>query len=304
MALSRSGDQCRRFSRSAADGVQGKHELVVGDLSDKNALAEACSGVDCVFHCAGYAHAFSAKDDDETRLQWAVNYEGTRSLVSVAVASGVRRIVFLSSVKAMGEPGEVCVDESFVAAPESDYGKAKRAAEDVVLAAGADHGLHVVNLRLSMVYGAGGHGNLERMGRLVRRGLFPPLPETGNRRSMVHVDDAVAAMRLVAADDRASGQTYIVAGHEAPSGRELYQAMRSVLGRNSSHWAVPDGVLRALGSVGDIGGEVLQRRLPLNSEVIGRLLGSACYSSEKIAKDLGWKAQVSLHNGLAEMFGV
>lgn len=56
--------------------------------------------------------------------------------------------------------------------------------------------MHVVNLRLAMVYGAGGRGNLERMARLIRCGLFPPLPETGNHRSLVHVDDVVSVMRL------------------------------------------------------------------------------------------------------------
>ena len=65
-----------------------------------------------------------------------------------------------------------------------------------MLEAGRRHGMHVVNLRLAMVYGAGGRGNLERMGRLVRRGLFPPLPETGNRRSLIHVDDVVDVMRF------------------------------------------------------------------------------------------------------------
>jgi len=303
-ALSHSGDECRVFGRSGATGVWGKYECILGDLSDRKAMGEACSGIDCVFHCAGYAHAFGAQGDEEARLQWAVNYEGTRSLVSAAAVAGVRRLVFLSSVKAMGDPEAACVDECFAGLPESEYGRAKRAAEDVVLEAGAIYGMHVVNLRLSMVYGAGGHGNLERMGRLVRRGIFPPLPETGNRRSMVHVVDAVGAMMLAATDDRASGETYIVAGPEAPSGRELYQAMRSVLGMNPSHWALPEGVIRAVGSVGDIGGHLLQRRLPVNSEAVGRLLDSACYSSGKIAKELGWSARVSLHEGLAEMFGL
>ena len=123
----------------------------------------------------------------------------------------------------------------FPGSPETAYGQAKRAAEAAVLDAGQRHGMHVVNLRLAMVYGAGGRGNLERMGRLVRRGLFPPLPETGNHRSLVHVDDVVAAMRLVAADEQANGRTYIVASPEAPSGRALVRCAACGAGDAAMH---------------------------------------------------------------------
>ena len=147
-----------------------------------------------------------------------------------------------------------------------------------MLEAGRRYGMHVVNLRLAMVYGSGGRGNLERMGRLVQRGLFPPLPETGNHRSLVHVDDVVAAMRLVAEDDRANGRTYIVAAPEAPSGRELFDALREVLGMPPFTWAVPASALRLAGRVGDGLEAITRRRLPLDSEALERLLGSAWYS--------------------------
>jgi len=301
-AIAKEGRSVRVFCRSPI-GV-GMYEGVVGDVFDQEALRAACSGVDCVFHCAGYAHAFAAVGDDEAWLQWDVNVVGTKNLINAAAAQGVRHFVFLSSVKAMGEPGQSCVDEHFAAPPESDYGKAKLAAEKAVLDAAARHGMHVVNLRLCMVYGAGGRGNLERMGRMVRRGLFPPLPETGNRRSLVHVDDVVDAMMLVAEDERAAGKTYIIAGPDAPSGHELYQAMRSILGMKPAWWVVPQSVLRVGGRMGDMGKRVLQRRLPVDSEVIGRLLDSAWYSALHIEEELGWKARISLKDGLSEMFGV
>ena len=91
-------------------------------------------------------------------------------MLRAAAEAGVRRFVHLSSVKAMAEPGRDCVDEDWPGAPLTDYGRAKRAAEQAVLQAGAQHGMHVVNLRLSMVYGHGGRGNLERMARAVAQG--------------------------------------------------------------------------------------------------------------------------------------
>ncbi|MFN3595635.1 MAG: NAD-dependent epimerase/dehydratase family protein, partial [Thiobacillaceae bacterium] len=161
----------------------GRVGEAVGDLLDPASLARACEGVDTVFHCAGYAHAFASSDPD---AHWRIDFEGTRNLVQAASEAGVRRFVFLSSVKAMAEPNDACVDEDWPGEPATPYGKAKRAAEEAVLDAGAKYGMHVVNLRLAMVYGRGGRGNLERMARAIRAGWFPRLPETGNRRSLVH----------------------------------------------------------------------------------------------------------------------
>jgi nucleoside-diphosphate-sugar epimerase len=298
-SLREAGSPCVGLVRSGSAGA----DLRIADLADKSALTVACAGADRVFHCAGYAHAFSSLSGDDSALHWQVNFEGTRNLVEAAGAAGVKRFVFLSSVKAMAEPGLSCADEDFPGNPETAYGQAKRAAEQAVLEVGARYGMHVVNLRLAMVYGSGGRGNLERMGRLVRRGLFPPLPETGNHRSLVHVDDVVAAMRLVADDDRANGRTYIVAAPEAPSGRQLYDALRQALAMAPLAWEVPAVLLRIGGRVGDGLEALMRRRMPLDSEALDRLLGSAWYSPARIERELGWRAQISLRDGLREMFG-
>ena len=298
-ALNKDHCSCIALSRQPVPGVNN----VTTYLDDISALASACTGVDTVFHCAGYAHAFSSLSGEDAEQHWLVNFEGTRNLVGAAGRAGVKRFVFLSSVKAMAEPGGVCADEDFPGEPISAYGQSKRAAEAAVQEAGERFGMHVVNLRLTMVYGAGGHGNLERMGRLVHRGLFPPLPETGNRRSLVHVSDVVAAMRLVADDDQARGRTYIITGPQAPSGRQLFDTMRKVLGLPVRRWAVPQSALCLAARCGDGLEAMLKRRLPLDSEALDRLLGSAWYSSSLIEKELGWQAKIPLEEGLREMFG-
>lgn len=274
---------------------------VPGNLCDPASLAQACIGVGTVFHCAGYAHAFSSLNEDDAALHWQINFEGTQNLLRVCADAGVKRFIFLSSVKAMAEPGRLCVDETYAGEPSAAYGKSKLAAEKAVLEAGNRHGMHVVNLRLSMVYGSGGRGNLERMGCLVKRGLFPPLPETGNHRSLVHVDDVVSAMHLVASDSRANGQTYIIASQHAPSGRALFDALRQAQGLPPCHWSVPASLLWGGARVGDCLEKLAGRRLPLDSEVVDRLLNSAWYSSARIERELGWRAQVSLIDGLSEM---
>lgn len=290
------GDGARALVRSKDRGP----DRVVGDLLDRDSLRAACAGIDTVFHCAGYAHAFSASDPDAHRR---INFEGTCNLLDAAVRAGVRRFVFLSSVKAMAEPGDGCVDEDWPGMPETPYGQAKRAAEERVWEAGVKHGMHVVNLRLAMVYGSGGRGNLERMARGIRAGWFPPLPETGNRRSLVHVDDVVAAIRLVADAPAANGRTYIVADPEACSGRHLYDALREALRMPPATWRIPAPVLRFAGRLGDGAGVLLRRPLPMNAEIVDRLLGSACYSPLRIERELGWRAKVALVDGIKEMLG-
>ena len=266
-----------------------KPQLVRGDLFDFPSLVSACEGVDTVFHCAGYAHAFKSSD---TNLCWRVNYDGTCNLMTAAAEAGVRRFVFLSSVKAMAHPGDFCADEEFSGEPVTDYGKSKRAAENVVLEVGAKYGMHVVNLRLAMVYGLGGRGNLERMARAIQSGWFPPLPETGNRRSLVHIQDVVEVVRMVAERPESDGRTYIIADKNAYSGRQIYEHIRAALGLSTkSSFEVPESLLRTAGR--------LNNRL---GEVVDRLIGSECYSPARIELELGWQARVNLSAGLREMF--
>jgi UDP-glucose 4-epimerase len=296
----------RPCDRALVRSACGVPNAVVGDILNPASLAVACQGVDTVFHCAGYAHAFASISPD---THWRINHEGTRNLLTAAGEAGVHRFVFLSSVKSMAEPGSSCADEDWRGEPASAYGKAKRAAEEAALDAGARYGMHVVNLRLAMVYGRGGRGNLERMARGIAAGWFPPLPESGNRRSLVHVDDVVAVMRLVAERAEANGRTYIIADPQPYSGREIYNAIRCVLTQGAVPPAptfarpVPAVVLRAGGAVGDLLGALLRRPLPMNSEVVDRLLGSAWYSPARIERELGWRAQVGLIDGLREMLG-
>lgn len=298
--LTRRSEDCRVLVRQE----YGSQHAVRAALDDTTALEAACVNIDCVIHCAGYAHAFSTRSGDEARQHWLINFEGTRNLVEAAGRAGVRRFVFLSSVKAMADPGEVCANEDFVGEPEGEYGLSKRAAEEVVLATARHYEMHVVNLRLCMVYGAGGRGNLERMGRLVCKGLFPPLPETGNRRSLVHVDDVVMAIMAVATDWRASGKTYIICGPDAPSGRQLFMALRESAGLKPCNWSLPVSLLRFSARIGDGLGKLIGHRMPLNGEVLQRLLGSACYDGSRIQVEIGWKPVIQLKDGLKEMLRI
>ncbi len=274
-------------NRALVRSPSGLRGSVVADLLIPSSLINVCQGVDTVFHCAGYAHAFNSSDDE---MHWRINYEGTLNLLTAAGEAGVKSFVFLSSVKAMADPGEDCIDEDWPGVPISPYGKAKRAAESAVLEAGAKYGMHVVNLRLTMVYGRGGRGNLERMVQGLRAGWFPRLPETGNRRSLVHVDDVVNVIRLAAERPEANGRTYIVADPQPYSGRDLCEAILAIPPTPTFSWSLPAWVLQ---TAGRMHGEL--------EEVVKRLTGSACYYPGRIERELGWRARIGLADGLKEM---
>ncbi len=274
--------------------------LATGDVCDPQAMKTAAAGCEMVFHLAGKAHALTEAAGQEESYQ-AVNVEGTRNVLAGAVAGGAKVFVLFSSVKAMGEGDGCCVDESFDWAPETPYGRSKLEAERLVLDIGRRSGLHVACLRLPLVYGPGAKGNLFRMIAAIDKGVFPPLSELGNRRSMVHVDDVVQASVLVSAARAADGRCYIVTDGRAYSTRELYVMICESLGKKPLAWHVPVWALKMAATVGDVFGIVWGKRFVIDSDALGRLIGSAWYSSERIARELGYRPTRSFATALPEM---
>lgn len=298
--------RCRGMLRagSAMDSARIFSDAMQADLMDAASLARVCTDVDAIIHCAGHAHAFNEREGDAVRTQMGINFLGTRNLLDAAVKNGVRHFVYLSSVKAAGLPGAACADECWPEEPETVYGQAKKRAEQAVLQISKKHGMKATCLRLAMVYGRGSKGNLERMMRGVQGRWFPPLPHNQSRRSLVHVSDVVDAAWTVLNDPRAAGKVYIIADPQTYSGGEIYDAIRTALGRGQPLWRVPGHWLRRWGRWGDRGARILRRPLPLNSEVVERLLGAESYSAAKIESELGWRAQVELVDGLRESLGI
>ncbi len=281
--------------------LNGSVTSIMANLTDASDLEIACSGVETVFHLASYAHSTDQDNTREGRLHWETTVEGTRAVLSAAQAAGVRRFVFLSSVKVMGEGGGVCLDETAREVPTTHYGRAKLVAERLVLAAGREHGIHVAVLRLPLVYGPGNKGNIPRMIAAIDRGRFPPWPNVQNRRSMVHVDDVVLALLLAAEAPVASGQIYLVTDGCTYSTRELYEAICRTLDRLVPPWSVPVWGLWVAARLGDGLHKVFGRNVPLTTDTLGKLLGSAYYSNKKICAELGFEPRYSIYEALPEM---
>ena len=278
--LSTMESNVRLLARSKANN----YETIVCNLGQDRIPGYALESIDTVFHLAGLAHDIQ-NPSKVKNLYRTINVDATVELARLAVESGVKRFVFISSVKAGGLPlSEHCASESEQGNPEGVYGKTKRDAELKLLKIGKESGMHVSIVRPSLVYGPDVKGNLQLMLSSIKDGWFPPLPETGNQRSMIHVDDLVRAILLVADDDRANGEIFIAADGTPYSSRDIYNAMCNVLGKSIPKWSVPKSLFDMVSLIS-----------PHIKYKVDKLLGDECYSSKKLEK-LGFKAQKILRD--------
>ena len=268
--------------RLLARSEVSNYETVVCNLRQDRIPKRTLVSIDTVFHLAGFAH--DMQDPSKVKnLYHTVNIEATVELARLAVESGVKRFVFVSSIKAGGLPlSEHCASEGDQNDPEGVYGNTKREAELKLLKIGKESSMHVSIIRPSLVYGPNAKGNLQLMLSGIKKGWFPALPETNNKRSMIHVDDLVRAILLVADDDRANGEIFIATDGTPHSSREIYNAMCSALGKSIPKWSVPKFLFDMTSLIN-----------PRIKDKLNKLLGDECYSSAKL-EALGFKAQKTL----------
>ena len=291
--LKAAGWQVRAIMRRPVPGPWDASVLI--NLGREPVPLETLADVDCVFHLAGKAHALAQGPGADEEYQRA-NCRSTLDLLAASRAQGVRGFVYFSSVKAIGDgPGR----DSSEPAAMSPYGRSKRAAEDAVLTSGAVP--HPVVLRPALVYGPNPKGYLELLIRAVRAGWFPPLPDLGNARSMVHRDDLVEAALRCAIDPRARSQTYVVTDGTPYSTRQVYEFILTSLGRRVPGWTLPPGLLHVAARGGDVLGRIRGRRFVFDSDVLDKLIGSAVYDGSQICRELGFRPHRGLGESMAEI---
>ena len=273
--------------------------VIEGDIRDAAKMKEAAAGANLVFHLAGRAHALSqlGEDDDAYR---PLNVEGTRNVLEGALAGGAQAIVFFSSVKVFGDETAECRDETAPSSPSTPYGRSKAEAEELVKDYTRTTELRGVSLRLPLVYGPGNKGNIQRLIWAIDHHLFPPFPDIPNRRSLVHVSNVVEAA-LLAALQAPKSPCYIVTDRRPYSTRELYTMICRALGRQIPHWQFPLRALMILGALGDLVGLATRRRFLIDTASLGKLIGSAWYSSQRISRELGYDPVINLESALPEL---
>jgi len=195
-----------------------------GDINDVASFKDDLAGFDVIIHSAGRAHVMNDQASDPAREFRIVNTEGTISLANAAAQTGVKRIVFLSSIKVNGERTEQGrpFNERSPANPVDPYGVSKHEAEMALRELSSNSQLEVCIIRPTLVYGEGVKGNVHRLTQLMKKGV--PLPFASiskNKRSMIHIDNLLSLIVACARHPDAAGQTFLASDNNDMSTAEF-----------------------------------------------------------------------------------
>ena len=236
---------------------------------------ESFLGSDAVVHLANIAHVSA----DESLLQ-RVNVDGTRRVAEAAANAGVRRLIYLSSIKASGdETFGRPFDGSEIPAPQDAYGRAKYAAERALAEIAARTGMEAILVRPPLVYGPRVKAKFLMLMRAVARGWPLPVDAIQNRRSVVHVGNLADMIVCCVEARKLGGRTFVVSDGAPLSTPELCRAIGEALRRPARLFAVPAGVLELVP-----GAKALTRSLEVDDSAMRR--------------ELGWWPKISLEEGL------
>lgn len=273
-----------------AGNSDGTRMVQVGDLVEDTDWTDVLAGVDVIVHAAARVHVMNDKSDDALAAFRAANVEGTARLAKQAAAAGVRRFVFLSSIKANGE--ETAPGEAFTAtskpAPVDPYGLSKLEAEGRLFEFGKNTGIDVVVIRSPLVYGPGVGANFRAMMAIVNCGIPLPFAAVHNKRSLIYLRNLVDFVRQCVVSEEAPGHVFLVSDGSDLSTPELLSAIATGLGRNARLFPMPELMLRVLG------------RMTGRSNAIARLVGSLQVNIETSCETLGWKPPFQATAGIME----
>jgi nucleoside-diphosphate-sugar epimerase len=275
----------RTASAAVAAGVETSRVDDIGPGTDWRA---ALAGVDAIIHLAARAHVLRDSSIDAHALYRSVNTLGTLRLAEAAAAAGVRRLVFLSSVRVHGDrsTGAPFTETSPLAASDP-YGRSKADAERGLAALAATGALEPVILRPPLVYGPGARGNFARLVALVARGVPLPLGAVRNRRSLTFVGNLVEAIVRALDHPAAASETFMVSDGEDLSTPDLVRRIARALGKPARLIPVPTAFLR-------LGGALAGR-----SDDVARLLDDLVVDSSRIRAKLDWTPPFRLDEAFA-----
>ena len=293
----------RAAVRSSSSTVKNAEMVVVDAINGETDWKEALSDVNVIVHLAARVHIMSDDAADPLGEFRKVNVDGTERLARMAVAHGVKRFVYVSSIKVNGEetfPEHISLlpssfqrgdksaifSEADIPTPQDPYGTSKWEAEQILHHISRETGLEVVIVRAPLVYGEGVKGNFAQMLKVLNRGIPLPLASVENRRSLVYVENLAYALILCATHPMAAGQTYLVSDGEDVSMPELLRKLGVAMGHPARLFYCPPALLKFAG------------RLFGKTEQVERLLGSLQVDSGKIRRELGWLPTFTLQQGL------
>lgn len=278
-----------RSSAGAAKLPEGTEVIQVDAIGPHTDWSGKLDGIDTVIHLAGRVHVMKETTDDPLSAFRYVNTAGTEHLARTAAKTGVRRLLYVSTIKVNGGRtiGAPFTEED-EPAPEDPYAISKWEAEQALQRISAETGLQTVVVRPPLVYGPGVKGNFLRLMQWVDKGIPLPLSMVRNRRSLIALDNLVDVLVRCIESPQAAGQTFLVADGEDLSTPELIRSIAKALGRRARLFPFPSILLR------------LGTKLLMMEGVSNRLFGSLVVDSSKVKNLLSWGPPVSVHDGLQQ----
>ena len=273
--------------RSTKSQINNAEVVVVGEIDGNTDWTNALPSVDVVIHLAARVHVMKENFANPLAEFRKVNVEGTRHLAQSAANTGVKRFVYVSSVKVNGEQTDLSpFTELDIPNPQDPYGVSKLEAEQALHKISAETNLEVVIVRSPLVYGANVKGNFAQMIKVLAKGIPLPLSAVRNLRSLVYIENLVSALILCSTHPNAAGKAYLVSDGEDISTAELLRQLGEAMGQPARLFSCSPTLLKLAG------------RLIGKSEQLDRLLGSLQVDSSKIRKELGWVPIVSFAEGI------
>ncbi|MBC3271406.1 SDR family oxidoreductase [Pseudomonas sp. SWRI81] len=266
----------------SASCLSGLCPTVIFDLSSAKELPEL-EAIDVVIHAAARVHVMKESSPDALAAFRKVNVDGTVRLARKAAQSGVRRFIFISSIKVNGEitlPGRPFRADD-VPAPQDPYGVSKLEAEQALRSIGRETGMEIVIVRPPLVYGPGVRANFQRVMSLLTRRLPLPMGSIDNRRSLVGINNLVDLIVTCIDRDAARNQTFLVSDDKDLSTSELLRCLQATIGRKALLLPFPELLLTAA------------LRLFGMGSVSQRLCGSLQVDISQTKKTLDWTAPYS-----------
>jgi len=285
------GCQVRGAVRNATQMTplpSGVETVQVGNIWSETNWSKALNGINGIVHLAARVHVMRENTADPVMAIREVNVNGTTCLAQQALEAGVRRFVYLSSVKVHGEGRATPYNEKDDSGPVDPYAKSKWEAEKILNKIAEETGMEIVILRSPLVYGPRVKANFLRILKVVERGIPLPLASVNNRRSLIYIENLIDAIITGMKHHRAAGQTYLVSDGDDVSTPELIRRISYALGKPTRLFPFPPILLKMAGI---ITGKFVS---------MDRLVGSLTIDSSKIRRDLNWQAPFSMEHGLRE----
>ena len=274
-----------RSETALADGVEIR---VVNDAVDAAERDGVLDDVDVVVHLAARVHRMDESGDELLDRYIEDNASATRRLALAAAKAGVKRFIFVSTVKVHDDDGDRPCAENDPTRPDDAYGISKLRAEQALAEVGKETGLETVVLRPPLIYGPGVKANFRTLLKLADSPLPLPLGGiAGNQRSYLYLGNLLNAIRAALINQRAPGRTYLVSDGEDISTTELVARLRAAFGRKRRLIPVPLPILSAAASI--IG----------KNAIIEPLTGSRRIDDSRIRQELNWQPPYTLDQGLA-----